>query len=77
MSWSKEPTEVRFKRIVHQTDQAILFEREAKSRGKTTLLKEWIPKSQIEDVEDLEGYEEDEDGTIVIPQWLADEHDWD
>jgi hypothetical protein len=77
MSWNKEPTEVRFKRIVHQTPDAVLFEHEKKVRGKTVLLKDWIPKSQIEDVEDLECYEKDEDGTIVIPQWLADERDWD
>lgn len=77
-SWKEgqEPTEVRFKRIVHQTEHAILFERERKIKGKVLLEKEWIPKSQIDDVEDLEGWPEDEKGTLVIPQWLADEHDW-
>ena len=72
----KEPTEVRFKRVVHQTEYAILFEREVKARGKVRLEKEWIPKSQIEDVGDFYDWPKDEEGTIVIPQWLADEHDW-
>lgn len=72
----KEPTEVRFKRIVHETEYAILFEREKRVRGKVLLEKDWIPKSQIEEVEDLEGWPKDDPGTVVIPQWLAEEHDW-
>lgn len=72
----KEPTEVRFKRIVHQTPGAILFEYERKVSGKVVLEEEWIPKSLIEEVEEHEGWPEDEPGTVIIPEWKADELDW-
>ena len=45
--------------IVKQTDKAILF-----SDG---IMEEWIPKSQIIEINDLEGSFVE----ITIPEWLA------
>lgn len=51
--------------VVRETEKALLCAFELKN-GRQEL---WIPKSQIHD--DSEVYEEDTEGVLVIPEWLA------
>lgn len=56
-----EPVEVEEVECIHETDEAL------KCRRDTQIA--WIPKSQIDD--DSEVYEKGDEGTLVIPRWLA------
>jgi hypothetical protein len=49
-------------RVKRQTDKAVLVEADG--------VEAWIPQSQIHD--DSEVWKEGDEGTLVIPEWLAE-----
>ena len=63
-----EPVEVEDVTVKKETEAAILCVIEGQGEF-------WIPKSQIKDESDVK--EEGDEGTLVIPAWLADEKDID
>ena len=54
---------------IKQTDKAICVEAHEVQPGLT-----WIPKSQIHD--DSEVWKPDQDGTLIISDWLAERKGW-
>lgn len=65
-----EPVTIENVRVTRETDHAILcvIDDEEGMDGF------WIPKSQIKDESEVYSLKSGEDpGTLVIPQWLADE----
>lgn len=61
---SSEPTECGFFRIVRITDKAILVSDD----GDET----WIPKSEVCDESEINGHSDiDDEGPLVLPEWLA------
>lgn len=69
-SWAerKEPVEVEFERIIHITDRAVLFEIDGSE--------EWLPKSQIENLDDIEEHDVKTPGEVSVPRWLAEDRGW-
>ena len=53
---------------VQETDQAILFQAVDDAEGNA---QEWYPKSQIHEDSDI--HHKDEEGTLVISSWLAEQ----
>lgn len=60
---SRDPVYIEDVEAIAETPDALLIEKDG--------VEVWIPKSQIHD--DSEVYEEDHVGTLVIPEWLAED----
>jgi hypothetical protein len=63
-----EPVEVEFERIIHITDRAVLFEIEGSE--------EWVPRSQLENLDDILEHDKDTPGELSVPRWLAEDRGW-
>ena len=64
-----EPIDVGEIRVLNKTDKALLVSALA---GRPERV--WIPVSQISDESEIDGGSDKEDeGTLVIPRWLAEE----
>lgn len=56
-------------RIIRKTDKAFGVNHKTDANaGNVTI---WLPKSQVE----VDGEEDDEDLTLVMPRWLAEKND--
>ena len=62
MSWNSEELELLGK-ILHHTDEAILFEYEGEEH--------WIPKRYVLNSDELDLNDPDEYQEITIPNWIA------
>jgi hypothetical protein len=64
----EEPVEVSFERLIHISERAVLFEIEGSD--------EWLPKSQIDNLDDILEHDKATPGEVSIPRWLAIDRGW-
>ena len=64
----EEPVDIEFDHIIHRTERAILFKIEGSD--------EWIAKSLIENLPDVEDCDMAEPGEVTVPRWLAVDRGW-
>lgn len=56
-------------RIIRKTDKAFGVNHKTDANANNVTM--WLPKSQVE----VDGEEDDEDLTLVMPRWLAEKND--